>query len=861
LEAEISIHEIIRKRRFEASLITTYNAYLPFYEEVVLKRLLTSGCRYNILLMDRGQFAECLQVPSLRPRLAGFAYTLIPVRAPGAFHPKIVLLVGRKNGALLVGSHNVTLSGFGINRELTTKVEVSTGKERGGLSIAQDAWKFVNGWLETQKGRIPSQLFESMAALKRFAPWLSGKSEPESDGVQFIGAQPSGDSLWQMLHQQILGDIRRAIIVGPFFDGRLEFLQSLRDGLRPKEVIVGVEPDTVHLPSEPVEIENTRFVDASSLYKACGYLHAKAMYIESDSGQSWFVTGSANPSSPAWTAPASSRNAEAVIVQQGEAAKDSAEALGLMGLVELPKLSSDQWSKIEARISTADSDRNKEEAKKETIVAAAVEGGIIFPAGAIDIGDFSEARLLDETEKIIKTILELESVEEDLQISLPLDVSSRVRFVEIDLVGKKSILALVHQTPAITKRSETSRQAQFRRCLASLSSENPDIQNLIRTVEKIIFEDPIEVPHNLRKESKPTITEKEKVEPEEGREIGSLAVHLEETKKEIRRKRLVSSGDIGHLLDVLIHHLGIGLEHSAETVDAKGRSEEEQVGQDDEEPTDGEKELDGKQIVQTCNIKVRNLVSRMLKQMEKATEEDSNHVRPIVQLVAVLAVLRELRFLDQKSPWIPPGATLVPVEERRKLFAGVIRHLFGWSSCILKRALEELIDDAMDEISRLRGLLFWLARECKTDIREPAMFGDVPEAKRNRLLSKYYLSLIIPNLLGDSVATEEADESIKRTTRPAYLGDTEEWLKLHLRWGRAIAPYVLDFKTSKRLDRLPMPGDFAYPASVQEPVLSVVLSAQKNKVTLVDLEKENGQISYLTGHVAVLDVPDFDEVA
>jgi len=84
-----------KKAKFEASIIVTYNAYLPFYEEVVLRRLVSSGCQYNVLLMDNGDLTKNMISPTAQPRLAGRAYTLIPMRAAGAFHPKVALLVGK----------------------------------------------------------------------------------------------------------------------------------------------------------------------------------------------------------------------------------------------------------------------------------------------------------------------------------------------------------------------------------------------------------------------------------------------------------------------------------------------------------------------------------------------------------------------------------------------------------------------------------------------------------------------------------------------------------------------------------------------------------------------------------------------
>lgn len=88
----ISILDVIKRGGFEASLITTFNATLPFYEEVVLRKLVGAGCRHNVVLMDRSQCAISWASEATRPRLAGHAYTLLPIAAPGAFHPKLCIL-------------------------------------------------------------------------------------------------------------------------------------------------------------------------------------------------------------------------------------------------------------------------------------------------------------------------------------------------------------------------------------------------------------------------------------------------------------------------------------------------------------------------------------------------------------------------------------------------------------------------------------------------------------------------------------------------------------------------------------------------------------------------------------------------
>lgn len=51
-----------KRGKFEASIIATYNAYLPFYEDVILRRLVSSGCQHNILLLDKGELSQSLSM-------------------------------------------------------------------------------------------------------------------------------------------------------------------------------------------------------------------------------------------------------------------------------------------------------------------------------------------------------------------------------------------------------------------------------------------------------------------------------------------------------------------------------------------------------------------------------------------------------------------------------------------------------------------------------------------------------------------------------------------------------------------------------------------------------------------------------
>src|SRR5258706_163809 len=169
----ISLLDVVSEGGIEASLFTTFNAFLPFYEDVVLRRLLASGCRHNTILMDASQLAACLDDPSLRPVGAGYDYTLAPIRSRAAFHPKLMLLVGPKRAITCIGSHNLTLSGFGLNRETTYKAIWSGGSDERGADVARATWQATKHWLGKCGTALPRQTQRNILAMEGNTPWIT----------------------------------------------------------------------------------------------------------------------------------------------------------------------------------------------------------------------------------------------------------------------------------------------------------------------------------------------------------------------------------------------------------------------------------------------------------------------------------------------------------------------------------------------------------------------------------------------------------------------------------------------------------------------------------------------------------------
>ena len=336
-KAQVSLIELIDRGGFEASIITTFSANLRFYEEFVLRRLQARNCRQNFILMDAAQCASAWRSEASRPRYAGVEYTLIPMHAKGAFHPKIVVLLGPKKTAISVGSHNLTLSGFGINREVTGLVEFSNADPKDAQFI-RAVWIELSRWIQNEAAYSPPELIDFAKDLNRFIP-DNVQAINDETSPQFLAQSDQQTSLFSALQNSIRFVPRRVLVVGAFFDHKLTFLMRLRSVWPVANITVGVDPSTVYLP-QLIQDAKVAFVDASqaldsSLYH---YLHAKVLYLEGEREEdaAW-LSGSANPSAPGWGLNAA--NVEAVVLVRGAFARNTAEKMGFLSLFDLRQLS------------------------------------------------------------------------------------------------------------------------------------------------------------------------------------------------------------------------------------------------------------------------------------------------------------------------------------------------------------------------------------------------------------------------------------------------------------------------------------------------------------------------------------------
>lgn len=844
---ELNLLSRIKKGTYEVSVAASYNIYFPFYEDVVLRRLTASGCRANVLLADHRQLSQSFASPDLRPRDAGYDYTLMGIRAPTAFHPKIILLAGARSGLAIVGSHNLTFSGFGHNREVSTIVSIAGKKDTEGVAFARQIWTFLKSWIDHEKDRLPPEVIATANKAGSTVSWLRGKADSNSS-LTFIGKEPGGPSLWSQIKPTLPAKINRVTVVGPFFDKGLRLPLAMREELSTSEMIAGIDPDTVEIDVNASAGSEISFVNAHALGPHARYLHAKIAYLEDTGGDHTLVLGSANPSSPAWLEDGIHGNAEAVVVHRGSRARELAEKLGLTSLRDSPVLGGTDWTAIKSRQpqQSEASDPNRSAPAVGVSTASGIE---IVDRRFSSLGaerafqvysDGDERRLLPSLEH------------SDDRVFIPVDSKDlqHIRLIEVQCSDGSSTLAFVHHGDQLDSRCQTSRQSKLRIALASLDGETTDIAGLVTLVDKMIFspDAQIDPPAPASNKSRGESTTDESSIAEE-KPIDSLSASIQDSRKAKRRqRRLAPDGDLGAILDSMVYHLGVSPTASAAGLDSKGRNEEERVNSDDDDENRSPIPVD---MIRSCQKKIRTLVTRMGKQFALVNEEDQRRALVVVQLCAVISVLRELRIVDKNADWVGPGHSLVPISERRRLLEVSLGYLFGEQHQLLKKSIEDRKGETFDEISRLKGLLLWLAWDGGLRGDQVPTLSDTPDERRRKLLDRARIVVVSRHVADDSVANEEVSESVARVSSEAARASATGWLSQGFALGERVNGGIkIGRSTASRAGETPGIGDLVSAGNSSEP--RIVVREKQDKVFLADLDEATQEKGFLSNRARVV---------
>lgn len=308
-----------REQSYHKALLLTYSFDPIFFEQVVLPDLWAGRSSDILVLGDQGQIDASTQAATGQLWHLGRHYLLAGANHTGAFHPKVFLRLGPKDGIVMLGSGNLTSSGWGGNQELGTAWMV-------GPELA-DKGGWLHPFLDSVLSWCGGELERDAVRRMKDVPWLSlTPVAPATDGVVLHSRQ--GRSLAPALAQRWIG--RR-------FD-EVKILTGSTDEsgafLRWAHSTFGVEQATIALTPSSASLDPGKLADLPLKLRivpapANRAMHAKFYWFDGPDGAA-AVMGSANCSAAAWLlAPDQGGNIETLVAYDQPTPDDFAGVLSI----------------------------------------------------------------------------------------------------------------------------------------------------------------------------------------------------------------------------------------------------------------------------------------------------------------------------------------------------------------------------------------------------------------------------------------------------------------------------------------------------------------------------------------------------
>ena len=274
----------------DVALMTTFNFDISFFDRTILPNLLKKKARV-CLFVDSHEFKESIK-ENCDASGIGKRYFVQPVQMEKAFHPKLILLLGKDKTRLIVSSANVTYSSYLSNNELFQSYDFN---EDGGRynnlfyqafaffrDLADDANEdFINGVMGhiiTKYGFLLTKQENALPAL------LTSYSR----------------SIMNQAASLIKEEVKQIRVAVPFYDKDLSALSYIRDTYKNAKISLYLQHSHTTFPKEKYV---DGLVDDFVVFKKINgtqsqFYHGKVFNFITDTKE-YILYGSANFSSSA----------------------------------------------------------------------------------------------------------------------------------------------------------------------------------------------------------------------------------------------------------------------------------------------------------------------------------------------------------------------------------------------------------------------------------------------------------------------------------------------------------------------------------------------------------------------------------
>ncbi len=288
------LYERFADKGYHSSIATTFGIDFDAYENIVLPRIRGAGCRNNMVIADRRMLTQAVEDVLALPRQAGRQYTITGAPVSGTFHPKLFLQIGRKGGRLIIGSANLTAAGLAGNLEVITMLTSGTEGDGSERLIAR-AYQYLSRLVNP----LEPMLLEQRDWMLERATWLqyavpADRPVQLADHTQAALLIPDSNAgIAAQFVNLVEEQVKRLIVLSPYWDERLGALSALVDKLAPKETAVLIDPDRRMFPSDAAENIKGLKIYCRNNFEVERFLHAKVLIAQTEMADHLLI-GSAN---------------------------------------------------------------------------------------------------------------------------------------------------------------------------------------------------------------------------------------------------------------------------------------------------------------------------------------------------------------------------------------------------------------------------------------------------------------------------------------------------------------------------------------------------------------------------------------
>lgn len=296
---EHRIIELIGDRKYHSAFLTTYSFDFAFFETTVMRQLKGAHLENINVLVDKFLLHDSLGIYTGAAKGISRGYSIIGIEGQAVFHPKTHLFLGEKQGAVIIGSGNITSSGFGRNREIWGAFHID-GPKDPKAPLFLKLWDYIKLKISNTRGFVKKRVDFAQDNAKWIEKINKAYDFVSIDNDIFLKVLINDKDEGRIINQltdSIEHTITECSIYSPYYDRNLSLLNKLYKNYPSASFKVIMPQEGNLLPdSYPGHLNNKlTFHRWDSVFEDDRRLmHSKFYHFKTENDTEYLLVGSSN---------------------------------------------------------------------------------------------------------------------------------------------------------------------------------------------------------------------------------------------------------------------------------------------------------------------------------------------------------------------------------------------------------------------------------------------------------------------------------------------------------------------------------------------------------------------------------------